>query len=144
MLVGLETSLQANSMKEELLRTMRQQLEGRRAEILQRKSELVADMVDDVPDRKGDTIDITTEEQIDDTRLRIETRFARELTAIDVTLSRLEDGTWGECDECGDDIAVKRMQALPMATLCVDCQEEAETEASRRYKRPGLMDEFNP
>ena len=130
-------------MNDALTEQVRAQLLARRDEILERKHELVQELIDDVADRIGDTIDVTTDEQIEATRLRIESRFARELTEIDAALHRMSDGTWGECDECGDEIGRKRLSAMPLAKLCVDCQEEAETDARRRYKRPGLMDEFN-
>ena len=58
------------------------QLQDRRAEILQRKSELVSDLIEDVPDRRGDTIDITTNEQLGSSVLLIETRYAAELAEI--------------------------------------------------------------
>lgn len=122
---------------------LKAKLQARRAEILQRKSELVAEMIDDVPDRLGDTIDITTDEQLESHQLILETRLARELTEIDAALQRIADETYGECENCGDDIPPKRLEIHPLARHCVDCLEELETDQKRRYKRPGLLDEFH-
>ena len=41
-------------------------------------------------------------------------------------LARLDAGTWGVCDGCGEQIPPKRLKALPWAALCVECQEQAE------------------
>ena len=42
---------------------------------------------------------------------------------IQGALDRLDDGSYGECIECGDEIALKRLQAIPWAELCIRCQE---------------------
>lgn len=42
---------------------------------------------------------------------------------IHAALHRLDDGTYGECIECGDEIALKRLKAIPWAELCIGCQE---------------------
>jgi RNA polymerase-binding protein DksA len=41
-------------------------------------------------------------------------------------LSRLEDGTYGQCESCGNPIGKARLQAFPRATLCVSCKQRAE------------------
>ncbi len=50
---------------------------------------------------------------------------------IDLALSKITIGEYGICEGCGDDIAVKRLEALPWTRLCVDCAREHE----RRHKR---------
>ena len=47
----------------------------------------------------------------------------RELGEISIALERLEAGTYGTCAECGDDIPPKRLEIMPMAMYCIDCQE---------------------
>lgn len=44
------------------------------------------------------------------------------LKQIDAAFGRLEQGRYGMCEECGEEIAVKRLEVLPFATRCVDCQ----------------------
>ncbi len=48
------------------------------------------------------------------------------LTEIDAALARIEDGTFGVCRRCGEPIAEDRLEALPWATLCIDCKRKQE------------------
>jgi DnaK suppressor protein len=48
------------------------------------------------------------------------------LAEIDAALKRIEDGTYGICTNRGEQIPVERLEALPYATLCIDCQRERE------------------
>ncbi len=50
----------------------------------------------------------------------------RRRQSIDEALTRLHDGTYGICAECGVEISEKRLQAVPFAKLCVECQSRAE------------------
>ena len=45
--------------------------------------------------------------------------------AIDAALSRIADGNYGKCENCGKDIPFERLEARPTATLCVDCAKQA-------------------
>ena len=51
---------------------------------------------------------------------------------IDEALQRLEQGTYGSCEECDEEIPAARLQALPFATLCMTCQELQEDVAHLR------------
>jgi len=48
------------------------------------------------------------------------------LLKIDEALRKLDEGTYGKCEDCGDDISEERLKVLPFATLCRDCQEKKE------------------
>ena len=48
------------------------------------------------------------------------------LAEIDGALERIEQGTYGTCTRCGNDIAPERLEARPWATLCIDCQRQLE------------------
>jgi RNA polymerase-binding protein DksA len=48
------------------------------------------------------------------------------LTEINEALSRIESGTYGVCRRCGNPIAEERLEALPWATLCIDCKRKQE------------------
>jgi DnaK suppressor protein len=48
------------------------------------------------------------------------------LQKIDIALRKFDEGTYGTCDECGDEISVERLMIMPFAILCRDCQEERE------------------
>jgi len=49
------------------------------------------------------------------------------LSRIDQAIARLENGTYGLCQECDQEIAAARLKALPFAALCRECQEDTET-----------------
>ncbi len=49
-----------------------------------------------------------------------------ELAAVDAALARLAAGNYGECDDCGEPIAIARLLAYPAATRCIACQERHE------------------
>jgi DnaK suppressor protein len=53
------------------------------------------------------------------------------LNKIDDALARLDHGTYGNCFECGDEIAEKRLRALPFAVRCKDCEEAKEVAEQR-------------
>ncbi len=53
-----------------------------------------------------------------------------EVKKISMALQRIEAGTYNECSECGDDIAERRLQALPYTHLCIECATEAEANSS--------------
>ena len=53
------------------------------------------------------------------------------LNKITDALTRLEQGTYGNCFECGDEIAEKRLRALPFAVRCKDCEEARENAEQR-------------
>ena len=56
-----------------------------------------------------------------------ESAFAR-LKLVQASLKRMDRGEYGECVRCGEDINLKRLMAVPWATLCIECQQEAEKE----------------
>ncbi|MDQ6989111.1 MAG: RNA polymerase-binding protein DksA [Mariprofundaceae bacterium] len=58
--------------------------------------------------------------------IRIKTRELKLIHKIEETLHRLREGDFGACDGCGGDISVKRLQARPVTTLCIDCKTEQE------------------
>lgn len=51
---------------------------------------------------------------------------AREIASVKRALARIEDGTYGECVRCGEDIAPARLEARPEAALCINCAQAAE------------------
>ena len=51
-----------------------------------------------------------------------------ELLLIDNALQKIKDGAYGICEECGEEIPEKRLQARPFAVMCISCQEEKEKE----------------
>jgi DnaK suppressor protein len=48
------------------------------------------------------------------------------LRKIDEALARISSGNFGECEGCGDEIAIKRLEARPTTTFCISCKEQQE------------------
>ena len=65
--------------------------------------------------------------------LRTRDRQRKLISKIDAALHRIDDGTYGYCEETGDPIAIKRLEARPIATLSIEAQERHErAERTRR------------
>jgi DnaK suppressor protein len=64
--------------------------------------------------------------------LRIREREAKLTVKIREALARLEADTFGLCEECGEEIPIKRLRARPVTTLCIKCKKEEEAEERKR------------
>jgi DnaK suppressor protein len=64
--------------------------------------------------------------------LRIKDRERKLIRKIDQALDRIKEGDFGMCESCGGDIGVKRLQARPVTTLCIDCKTAQEQEERTR------------
>ncbi|MDR0735650.1 MAG: RNA polymerase-binding protein DksA [Zoogloeaceae bacterium] len=69
----------------------------------------------DPNDRASQETDIAIE-------LRNRDRERKLIKKIDETLARIDSGDYGYCDKCGVEIGIKRLEARPTATLCIDCK----------------------
>jgi len=63
--------------------------------------------------------------------LRIKDRERKLIGKVYEALKKIEEGTYGVCESCGDKIAVKRLMARPVTTLCINCKAEMEAEERR-------------
>ena len=71
----------------------------------------------------AETATLTLDREIDYT---LEENSNHVLQAIDAALERIERGTFGTCERCGNAIAPARLEARPWATLCIDCKRKEE------------------
>ncbi len=108
------------------LKKFKDLLEEKREDMLQRaKQTLSEDMTldqDDLPDE----MDLASSEYLQSFTFRLRGREKVFLDKIAQALERIEDGTFGTCDECGEPIAAKRLEARPETTLCIRCKEDQE------------------
>ena len=74
----------------------------------------------------GDAVDAAIESTQDEINSQLIEAESRELVAIENALERLREGQFGVCEDCQRAIPAARLQAVPYATLCVDCQRELE------------------
>ena len=71
----------------------------------------------------GDTATATLDREID---YSLEENYESVLRSIDAALQRIEDGTFGICETCGQPISEERLEAIPYATQCIDCRRKGE------------------
>ena len=64
--------------------------------------------------------------------LRIRDRERRLIRKIQATITRIDDGTYGICEECGDDISIARLKARPVTRLCINCKAKQEEDEHLR------------
>jgi DnaK suppressor protein len=64
--------------------------------------------------------------------LRIRDRERKLILKIKEALARIEDGTFGICEECGEEISEERLKARPVTTLCIGCKTKAEAEEKKK------------
>ena len=75
----------------------------------------------------GDLADVACRDSLQATNLN---RHRATLRAIEEALLRIDEGAYGTCEDCGEEISVKRLNAVPFALRCVECQEIQEITAS--------------
>ena len=101
-------------------------LEAKRQDILQRAQQTLSeDMAldaDDLPDE----MDLASSEYLQSFTFRLRGREKMFLDKIGKALERIQEGTFGQCDECGEEISIKRLEARPETTLCIRCKEDQE------------------
>lgn len=73
-----------------------------------------------------DEVDLASSETDQALSLRLRDRELVLLRKIDKTLVKIDEGEFGVCERCGEDIGVKRLEARPVAELCIRCKEELE------------------
>jgi len=78
------------------------------------------------PDDFPDEIDTASSEQSLAFMGKLRERERGLINKINQALDKIDQGIFGECVDCGEDIGLKRMQARPMAQLCIDCKSEQE------------------
>ncbi len=101
-------------------------LETKRDEIIKKaKQTLTEDMQLDASDLP-DEMDLASSEYLQSFTFRLRGREKSFLDKIHKALVKIEDGTFGQCEECDEEISTKRLEARPETTLCIRCKEDQE------------------
>jgi DnaK suppressor protein len=102
------------------------EVEGLRADIAQAESQIAERLGDAVGDAGDDQADVGAKTFEREHELAM-TQNARDLLArSEQALARIDAGTYGVCETCGQPIGKARLQAFPRATLCVSCKQREE------------------
>jgi len=107
------------------LEYFRQKLLTWRQELVDESRETISNLRDEVRD-VGDEAERATRETENSLELRTRDRYRKLIKKIDQALSRIDDGEYGYCEETGEEIGLARLEARPIATLCLDAQERWE------------------
>jgi DnaK suppressor protein len=108
------------------LQRFRKLLEDKRDDIIKKAKEtLEEDMALDTNDLP-DEMDLASSEYLQSFTFRLRGREKSFLDKINKALERIENNSFGMCEECGDEISVKRLEARPETTLCIRCKEDQE------------------
>ena len=125
---------------------LKKMLEDRRRELLNEVQGRIRDVrLEGNKDRdvldQGESSEVDIQEDIEFALIQMKSET---LNKIDAALRRLDEGTYGDCFECGDEIAQARLRALPFAVRCKDCEEARETaeQRERQAQRRGSASAF--
>ncbi len=84
---------------------------------------------------EGDEIDVVSSEKENQMDFRLKSRNAVYLKKVRKSLQKIDDGTFGECEDCGAEISFNRLLARPTADLCIHCKELEEKEENQLIHR---------
>ncbi len=101
---------------------------AKRLSILLEEANRTVSIMTDQGESFPDPTDRASMESDRNFELRIRDRERRLIGKIKDALDRIEAGTFGICEECGEDISEQRLSARPVTTLCIECKKKQENE----------------
>lgn len=113
-------------MKKKDLQRFTTLLKEEKARVLARSSQMKPEEITLSTDDLADEVDLASSDLNQSVALRLRDRERLLLHKIEIALSKIEAGTFGVCDQCEEPIEVKRLEARPVANLCIRCKEAQE------------------
>jgi DnaK suppressor protein len=131
-----EVNVKANK-KQQNLSKREEMIQKIRIKLLRQREALLSGAESALNELPGQTIfpdlgDQATAETDRNFMLRLRGREQRLLKKIDEAIERIDNGTFGICDDCGNEIDVKRLDARPVTTMCIECKTLQEEEEKLR------------
>jgi len=114
------------SQRESVIQRIKQDLLNQRESLLKEAEETLSSLPSEL--NFPDMGDQATAEADRNFMLRLRDRERMLLKKIEETIERIENGPYGICEECGNEIGIKRLEARPVTTLCIDCKTRQEEE----------------
>jgi DnaK suppressor protein len=131
----MATRTTQTAMARERYAELKRILEDRRKEILSQVQEKMRDVRAEGALGEGqgvlDAAESSEADIQDDIEFALIQMKSETLHKIEEALARLDEGTYGYCFECGDEISERRLRALPFAVRCKDCEDAREVAAQR-------------
>jgi DnaK suppressor protein len=112
------------------LKQFRRLLDEKLAELLA-EADRTVDGMTDTKENFPDPTDRASLESNRNFTLRIRDRERKLIGKIKEALTRIDDGTYGKCEECGENIGLERLKARPVTTLCIDCKAAQEAQEKK-------------
>jgi len=107
---------------------VRELLEQQKKEILEGAERVVQSSVETGVQLFPDPSDLASREEVQGFSYRLKEREKKLLRKIDEALERIDSGSFGICERCGEPIEEKRMMARPVTTFCIECKTLLEKE----------------
>ncbi len=107
-------------------------LEKIKQQLLEKKAQIIESLENNSKESQNeksgveDTADEVTAELSRETLYKLSQTEREKLFLIEIALKKIENGTYGVCEECGEPIGEKRLEALPWVRLCIECSEKDE------------------
>lgn len=115
-------------MRKRELDRFRQMLEERRRELLDKSQRTAGEGRSTISEGGEDYVDDAVTSYTREFLLSLSGFERQQLALVEDALARIEDGSYGECQMCGESVPVARLKAIPWARYCVSCQEVVERE----------------
>jgi DnaK suppressor protein len=113
-------------MKKKDLARFAERLREEKARILSHTEKIKTEDMTLSTDDLADEVDLASSELNQSVALRLRDRERLLLHKIEIALSKIDSGTFGVCDLCEEPIEIKRLEARPVANLCIRCKEAQE------------------
>ena len=110
---------------EEEIENLHTQLVSQRETLLESTVKSMSELTE-FKDNDPDSLDLAVSQSNRDLSLRFANRERRMLNKIRHSLQRMQEGEYGACSNCGDEIGYRRLSFRPVATLCIDCKTQQE------------------
>ncbi|MBL7544640.1 MAG: TraR/DksA family transcriptional regulator [Bdellovibrionaceae bacterium] len=116
----------------DLLPSIKESLLFQKSQILNRTDEFKRSQQESV--QLSDEAEVASNDLSNNLSIHLHERSMKALLEIDKSLNKIAHGTYGECEGCGEHIHPKRLQARPLAPLCIACMEEREEEVRIKHQ----------
>ncbi len=122
----MERMLVSRRMKKTQLESLRKMLQEQKQSLLEKVKTNVTTSKEDQPNEVRDSADVASDYYERELAWGLSETERMRLQEVEDALDRIEDGAYGKCEGCGEQIAGPRLEALPFAKLCVGCQSKEE------------------
>ncbi|HYO16823.1 MAG TPA: TraR/DksA family transcriptional regulator [Thermoanaerobaculia bacterium] len=116
----------AAEVSQDSFQALRERLESQRQEILDMYKQDVRAGQESADDGTEDIVDRANNAYNRELMFSLSDSERQMVLQIEAALARMDAGTYGRCAHCGNAIAIRRLEAVPYARFCIDCQELAE------------------